>query len=136
MILANDAAAADAVQQVFLMILSGGRPKPLQEEHYLRRAIRNECFSALRRRRRTPQSLESDPPLLESLQADRDSPDDRMALERALRTLPPEQREVVHLKVFEGFTFEEIAELTSEPVNTMKSRYRYAVEKLRSALEK
>jgi RNA polymerase sigma-70 factor (ECF subfamily) len=136
MILANHAAAADAVQQVFLMILSGGRPKPLQEQHYLRRAIRNECFSALRRRRRTPQSLESDRPLLESLQADCDRPDDRIALERALRTLPPEQREVMHLKLLEGFTFEEIANLTSESVNTMKSRYRYAVEKLRAALEK
>jgi RNA polymerase sigma factor (sigma-70 family) len=92
MILANDAAAADAVQHVFLMLVSGGRAKPLEEQHYLRRAIRNECFSTLRRRRRTPQSLDSDQSLLESLQADRDRPDDRIALERALRTLPPEQR--------------------------------------------
>jgi RNA polymerase sigma-70 factor (ECF subfamily) len=136
MILANDAAAADAVQHVFLMLVSGGRAKPLEEQHYLRRAIRNECFSTLRRRRRTPQSLDSDQSLLESLQADRDRPDDRIALERALRTLPPEQRETVHLKLFEGFTFEEMADLTSESVNTMKSRYRYALEKLRSSLAK
>ena len=136
MILANDAAAADAVQQVFLRLISGRRSKPVLEQHYLRRAIRNECFSALRSRQRTPRSLESDPPLLESLQAERDSPDDRIALERALRSLPPEQREVVHLKLLEGLTFEEIADLTNEPVNTMKSRYRYAIEKLRTALEK
>jgi RNA polymerase sigma-70 factor (ECF subfamily) len=136
MILAHEAAAADAVQQVFLRLVSGGRPKPLQEQHYLRRAIRNECFSALRRRRRAPHSLESDQPLLESLQAERARPDERIDLERALRTLPAEQREVVHLKLFEGLTFDEIADVTNESANTMKSRYRYALEKLRVALEK
>jgi len=52
----------------------------------------------------------------------------------ALRELPADQREVVHLKAFEGMTFQEIADLTNESVNTIASRYRYAVEKLRARL--
>jgi DNA-directed RNA polymerase specialized sigma24 family protein len=52
----------------------------------------------------------------------------------ALRALPPEQREVIHLKVFEGHTFNEIADLTGESINTAASRYRYAMDKLRAML--
>jgi len=40
----------------------------------------------------------------------------------------------VHLKAFEGMTFEEIAALTDESINTIASRYRYAIEKLRASL--
>ena len=54
--------------------------------------------------------------------------------ERALRELPPDQREVVHLKAFEGMTFDEIAAFTNESINTVASRYRYAFEKLRASL--
>ncbi len=56
--------------------------------------------------------------------------DERLRLERALRTLPPEQREVVHLKVYEKKTFKEISEMTFVSINTASSRYRYALEKL------
>jgi RNA polymerase sigma-70 factor, ECF subfamily len=57
------------------------------------------------------------------------------ALDEALRTLPSEQREVVHLKVFEGMTFQEIANLAGESINTVASRYRYAMDKLRVQLQ-
>ena len=91
--------------------------------------MRNECFSALRHRRRDV--LASASALLESVDAVSDRPDERLALEQALRGLPPVQREVVHLKVFEGMTFQEIADLTDESINTIASRYRYAIEALR-----
>jgi RNA polymerase sigma-70 factor (ECF subfamily) len=57
-----------------------------------------------------------------------------MALETALASLPVEQREVVVLKVYEGLSFKEIAELTDISINTIASRYRYAIEKLRGVL--
>jgi RNA polymerase sigma-70 factor (ECF subfamily) len=63
-----------------------------------------------------------------------DDPDLRIAIERALRALPPEQREVVHLKAFDGMTFQEIADATGESINTIASRYRYAMEKMRAQL--
>ena len=41
---------------------------------------------------------------------------------------------MVHLKVWEGMTFQEIAGLTGESLNTAASRYRYATDKLRNIL--
>jgi RNA polymerase sigma-70 factor (ECF subfamily) len=52
-----------------------------------------------------------------------------------LRTLPPEQREVLHLKVYEQMTFAQIATALNIPPNTAASRYRYAMDKLRKALD-
>ena len=131
MVLADPAAAADVVQAVFVSLLRR-RASPEFDERYLRRATRNECFSALRKRRRDV--LAGAGPMLEAVEGRRDGHDNRIAVEQALRELPPEQREVVHLKVFEGMTFQEIAETTDESINTVASRYRYAIEKLRTSL--
>ena len=131
MVLADPAAAADVVQTVFVSLIRQ-RASPDFDERYLRRATRNECFSALRKRRRD--ALAGAGPILETIEGRSDRPDERLALEQALRELPPDQREVVHLKAFEGMTFQEIAELTNESINTVASRYRYAIEKLRESL--
>jgi RNA polymerase sigma-70 factor (ECF subfamily) len=48
--------------------------------------------------------------------------------------LPPEQKEIVFLKVFEGLTFKEIGTVCGISVNTAASRYRYGIEKLREAV--
>jgi DNA-directed RNA polymerase specialized sigma24 family protein len=39
------------------------------------------------------------------------------------------------LKVFEGLTFQEIGDLTGESINTVASRYRYALEKMKALLD-
>ena len=52
----------------------------------------------------------------------------------ALGELPPEQRSVVHLKLWEGLTFEKIAATLEIPQNTAASRYRYGLDKLRERL--
>lgn len=132
MILANRQDAEDAVHQVFARVLharNGVRADAI--EPYLRSAVRNECFSMLRQRQRAPAG-DADA-LLESVASDGD-PVERLLLEAALRELPPDQREVVHLKAFEGLTLQEIADVTSESINTVASRWRYAMEKLRAAL--
>ena len=59
-------------------------------------------------------------------------PDD--ALVAAVAALPEAQREVVALKIDAGLTFAEIATVTGTSLNTAASRYRYALEKLRTAL--
>jgi RNA polymerase sigma-70 factor (ECF subfamily) len=58
----------------------------------------------------------------------------RTALAEALAELPPEQRAVVHLKLWAGLTFEEIAGALDIPLNTAASRYRYGLDKLRERL--
>lgn len=130
MLLADHAGAEDAVQQVFAAILRGsGRID--NEAHYLRRSVRNECYSALRRRRDAP-TLER--PLLEPVTPEGVGTEERMALERAIVRLPVDQREVIHLHVFEGLTFQEIAIALNESINTVASRYRYAIARLRAEL--
>jgi RNA polymerase sigma-70 factor, ECF subfamily len=52
----------------------------------------------------------------------------------ALGELPAEQRAVVHLKHWEGLTFEGIAAALEIPPNTAASRYRYGLDKLRGRL--
>lgn len=58
----------------------------------------------------------------------------RQALGEAMDALPSEQRAVLHLKLWQEFTFEEIAEVLGIPPNTAASRYRYGLDKLRNAL--
>lgn len=57
-------------------------------------------------------------------------------LHMAIRALPDEQREALVLQQFNGMSLEEIATLVSAPVETVKSRLRYAMRKLRQQLEK
>jgi RNA polymerase sigma-70 factor (ECF subfamily) len=133
MILADPAGAADAVHQVFTALLGNPAAAIDDEERYLRRSVRNACYSALRQRQRGPQVADA-APLLEAIAAHRDCPDERIAIEQAMRDLPAEQREVIHLKVFEGWTFQEIADFGGESINTVASRYRYAMDKMRERL--
>ena len=64
-------------------------------------------------------------------------PDDdwREQVQVAVKRLPPEQAEVVVLKIWEEMTFTEIAEVLGESLNTTASRYRYALEKLSRSLQ-
>ena len=59
-------------------------------------------------------------------------PDD--TLTAAVAALPITQREVIALKVDGGLTFAEIAAVLGTSINTAASRYRYALEKLRTAI--
>ena len=56
------------------------------------------------------------------------------ALHRALAALPGEQREALVLQQFSGMSVEEIAVLSAVPAETVKSRLRYAMRKLRQQL--
>ena len=60
--------------------------------------------------------------------------DRRSELASALGALPPEQRAAVEMAYFEGLTHGEIAERTCQPLGTVKTRIRLAMEKLRQGL--
>ncbi|MDA7087849.1 RNA polymerase sigma factor [Pseudomonas sp. SA3-5] len=59
---------------------------------------------------------------------------DKQRLQAALDDLPPEQREVFLLRAHGDLELHEIAELTRTPAETVKSRLRYALQKLRRLL--
>lgn len=58
----------------------------------------------------------------------------RRRLQLALDELPPEQREVVLLRLEQELTLQEIGEVTGVGRETVKSRLRYAMDKLRATL--
>jgi RNA polymerase sigma-70 factor (ECF subfamily) len=95
---------------------------------------------ALRRRREEPlegddgqvvvqQAAEGDPG------ADAEASERRRIVEAALTGLPPEQREALELGYYGGLSQTEIAERTGQPLGTVKTRMRLALQKLRSQLQ-
>lgn len=59
---------------------------------------------------------------------------DRRRLQQALQALPAEQREVFLLRAEGDLELQQIAILTQAPAETVKSRLRYAIQKLRRLL--
>ena len=58
----------------------------------------------------------------------------RESVRSALRELPEEQREVLELGYFKGLSQSEIADVTGQPLGTVKTRMRLAMQKLREPL--
>jgi len=58
----------------------------------------------------------------------------QLSVARALDTLPEEQREAIVLKVYHGFIFQEIADITSSPLSTVKTRIYAGFAALRTIL--
>ncbi len=59
---------------------------------------------------------------------------DRIAVRKALESLPPEQRTVLELGYYQGMSSSEIARHTDIPIGTVKSRVAAGLSKLRSVL--
>jgi RNA polymerase sigma-70 factor (ECF subfamily) len=130
LILMDAASAEDAVQEVFCNVVRVRTSKPgVVTIPYVFRALRNECYTALRKRRGESPGVT----LLEAASPEA-SEEERLVLNDALARLPPEQREVVYLKVFEGMTFQEIAVVCDTNANTAASRHRYALDALRRVM--
>lgn len=67
--------------------------------------------------------------------ADLEQQEVKFAIQEALEQLSPPAKMVVLLHDEEELTFEEIAQVTAEPMNTVKSRYRRALQNMRVYLE-
>jgi RNA polymerase sigma-70 factor (ECF subfamily) len=123
--------AQDVVQETFLALLQREEP-PDNPEHYCVRSFRNRALNYRRSLwRRLTRELESNRWFERSTS---ETPAERCAM-RCLAELPSLQREVIVLKIWHEFTFEEIGELLEISPNTAAGRYRYGLEKLRAALK-
>jgi len=144
--------AEDVFQEVFFEVIRARksfRPEA-KFSYWLFRIARNRAVDRLRRNGfREMESLDVPTNLHEPESSSKlnqlpgESPDpetlaqDReiaVALQDAMDGLPSEQREVFWLKEMSGLTLSEIADLTGVSENTVKSRLRYALSKLRSVL--
>ncbi|MCS6952911.1 MAG: RNA polymerase sigma factor [Bryobacterales bacterium] len=126
--------ALDLSQEVFLKAYLGLRK--LQDgarfAPWLFRIAHNEAYSLLRRRRleangETAPAAERSGGALLPVELS-------LAVEQALARLSEDQREAILLKIFHGFKFEEMAEILSCPVSTVKSRVYAALDVLKESL--
>jgi len=148
----DTAQAEDVTQETFLRLVKGADAYERQAKFttWLYTIARNLCVDASRRgKHRKAASL--DAPLgdddgagsLLDFLPDGSAGVDRQAqsrelglrLRQAIEALPDEQREIFLLREVADLQFNEIANVVGCPENTVKSRMRYALEKLREALE-
>jgi len=133
-LVSNREDALDVSQDVFLKAYQN-LPKldaPEKFAGWLFRIAHNEAFSLLRRRR--PEA-ELPPNMTAPDSGGRLLPMElSLAVESALKRLSEDQREAVLLKIYQGFKFEEMAEILECPVSTVKSRLYTALELLKATL--
>ena len=70
-------------------------------------------------------------PLSSSFEYTLEKNEKQVALLRVVDRLPNEQKEVLTLKIWGELTFDEIARTLDLSLNTVASRYRYALQKLK-----
>jgi RNA polymerase sigma-70 factor (ECF subfamily) len=135
----NEQDTRDALQEVFVKLATN--PEALNnardERAFLIRLAHNAAIDLMRRRgarERHHERFGIENPSAFAPSADPDEEAFRKELSSCLGELPSEQREVVHLKLWEGLTFEQIAATLEIPANTAASRYRYGIDKLRELL--
>ncbi len=144
-LLPNHADAEEVLQETFLEVWRRARefnPERGGLEAWVTTIVRTRAIDRLRAQgtaARLVQGAARQEPQVSAAPA---APDEaasqreaRVRVVAALAQLPPEQREVVALAYFEGLSQREIAERTGDPLGTVKTRARLALEKLGALLE-
>ena len=144
-ILKNHSEAEETLQDIFVTIwrkASQYNPEQGKASTWLITLTRNRSIDRLRSRQRREKlhlDVQSESfgknesnspitPLLESELVEQ--------IRETLKTLPEEMRVVLELTFFHSLTQTEIAETLSQPLGTVKSRIRRAMERVRSTLSK
>lgn len=135
--------AEDVTQDAFLKLwnnASAFQPSRGSLRTWLLTIVRNRAIDALRGRGAHERA---ELPLFETQPSQHASDDpwravadefEAEAVREALGRLPVEQRQVIELAYYAGYTQGEIAEMTRVPIGTVKGRARLALEKLHSYL--
>ena len=138
-IVREPSAAEDAVHEAFVRLCRRPVPPTGDAAAYVFAAVRNAAIDLGRRRQAQPaidasifdnhpsKTVPPDAPLLGEER-------DRL-LRNSVDELPDEQRQAVVLRLYGGLTFEQMAQVLGEPLSTVSTRYRRALEQLRKALE-
>lgn len=125
--------AADLTQDSFLKAYQnlGRLEDPARFAPWLFRIAHNQAYSLLRKPKAVgePGDYEPAPQVGPMLPLEL-----TLAVESALARLSEDQREAVLLKVYQGFKFEEMAEVLDCPVSTVKSRLYAAFDLLKETL--
>jgi RNA polymerase sigma-70 factor, ECF subfamily len=134
----SDADASDVTQQVFVRAFKGlaSFRGAASLRSWLYRISINCSLSWLRDHRREQPAEIDDHALVEApiAHARISAGQDGLALRAAIEQLPPKQKLVLELRVFDDLSFKEVAELADCSENTAKVNFHYAVKRLRDIL--
>ena len=137
------AVAEDVVQEAFLSLWrSGARYDRARGSvrSWVLSVVHNRAIDAFRRETIKDSRTVSDDGIAERLpasqrtEAEVERRDEDRQVRGALGELPPDQRQVIELAYFGGFTHSQIAEMLKLPAGTVKGRMRLGLTKLRLAL--
>lgn len=140
--------ALDLTQETFLQAYQslGALKDQSSFGAWLKRICRNKCLDHLRKNKEQILSLEemmSEEGAAPQLPADKTTPEstlhqkeDIAHLERLLKDLPDDYRQVLVLRAFEEYSYEEIAQITGTSLGTVKSRIFRAKKMLKEQYEK
>ena len=137
-VLRDPAAAEDVMQEILMQVWRN--PSSFVAARgslggWLAVVARNRSIDSLRRKRPSEQVEEIQLPSPCNLAADAER---ALLMERAKSVvvlLPAEQRKTLEMAFFEGLTHSEIAEITGDPLGTVKTRIRTALTTLRKAFQ-
>jgi RNA polymerase sigma-70 factor (ECF subfamily) len=150
--LRNPSSAEEVVQDAFVRLVqnAGDFKHEARFSTWMFTIVRNLCIDQIRKQslRRHPsleepkRAGEGEGPTLGEQTADSKANVERTAVSTEIRerlmqavdALPDEQREVFLMREVSNLPFKEIAEIVGIPENTVKSRMRYALERLQAAL--
>lgn len=142
--------AEDAIHDAFARLFRASASQADDLVAYAFRAVRNAAIDITRKRTElsidlSPQSaalnvVQTNSAATGSIYASTDAIDELAAEEanglirQAIEALPDPQREVLIMKLYTGLTFDQISTALSEPLSTVASRYRRALDKLKEQL--
>ena len=137
------AMAEDVVQEAFMSLWRSGARYDSRRgsvRNWVLGVVHNRAIDAFRRGVVREGRNVSDEGLAERLPADEETAtevarrDEARQVRAKLQELPAEQRQVVELAYFGGFSHTQIAEMLKLPAGTVKGRMRLALTKMRIAL--
>lgn len=144
-IVGSDGNADDVVQETFISVwrsIERYDPKRASVRTWLMRIVHRRAIDGLRSqmvhlKRRADgegvaESIEAKDPTPDNVAVSRD---ESSTVHGALDELPQDQRKVIELAYFNGFTHSEISEMLDVPLGTIKGRMRLGLEKMRASLE-
>lgn len=144
--LRQEALAEEATQDIFLNIwlkASSYKPDRGEPRAWIMSVAHHKIVDVIRTRRRALNV--TDPGMYETLDllpsgqiSTEEEVERKLERERilhALSTIPPTQRQVIMMAYFGGYSQSEMAQMLQQPLGTVKTRVRLAMQKLRIALE-
>jgi RNA polymerase sigma-70 factor (ECF subfamily) len=145
--LRNEALAEEVTQEIFLNVwlkASSFKPDRGEPRSWLMSVAHHKVVDLIRSRRRSTtmsdpadyETLDLLPSKLISTEEQVEQSLDRQRIMAAMATLPEAQREVILMAYFQGYSQSAMAEKLGQPLGTIKTRVRLAMQKLRAVLEK